>query len=388
MRRSPKIFTARFVGISVVNLINALNYWMVGAMIVGFTMDTFDADSAVGGIVFGMFIVGALASRFFAGKLLMLMGNRFALLTGLALDFAACAAYVFVPDANLLCVVRFIHGLGFGILTTAAPTIVGQMLDRDVIGRGMAYHSLGPPIAAGIGPMLGLTFAASGNHYLTFYACLVLFVIAGIIIFALRLEPHDKGGKAAVSARGFSLRSFFDGKSVRLGVMISLCWFAVGSLISFCQKFCEWLGVPEVATVFFVAYSICMIATRPLVGSLFDKKGMSFVAVPASIILTLAFALLAFTHGIVGLLVSAGLASIGIGALQTAAFAQVAKQTPRERLGLANNTFFLFLDGGSACGPTVFGFLLLSLNYNQAFLAMAGLMIVATLFLIFVARKR
>ena len=107
------------------------------------------------GMVSGMYIVGALSSRLFAGKIMDRAGWKRAGIIFLVLHLVACGGYFFAEDIFTLLTIRFIHGLGFGIASNAFTTIGMSILPRDRYAEAAGYFMLAPTLAIGMGPYIG-----------------------------------------------------------------------------------------------------------------------------------------------------------------------------------------------------------------------------------------
>src|SRR5699024_12699604 len=65
--------------------------------------------------------------------------------------------YLWVNTFTPLLILRFIHGISFGILTTATSAIAANIVPEARRGAGMGYFSMAMNIAVVAGPFIGLT---------------------------------------------------------------------------------------------------------------------------------------------------------------------------------------------------------------------------------------
>jgi len=65
------------------------------------------------------------------------------------------------------------------------------------------------------------------------------------------------------------------------------------------------------------------------------------------------------------------LIGLGFGVVQSSGQAISVKVTPRHRLGLANSTYFIFLDLGTGIGPFILGLFIPYTGYRGMYIGMA-----------------
>jgi MFS family permease len=81
------------------------------------------------------------------------------------------------------------------------------------------------------------------------------------------------------------------------------------------------------------------------------------------------------------------LVGLGYGTLSSSGQAISIKVSPKERMGLATSTWFIFLDGGIGIGPFILGFLIPLMGYRGLYLIM-GIIVFACLFLYYFLHGR
>ena len=99
-------------------------------------------------------------TRPLAGVLLDRLGRRGVFLSGLALVTVASAAMYFFPLVGMILLLRFIHGLGWGVATTASSTVAADYIPKARFGEGMGYFSLAASMAMAISPAIALSLRA------------------------------------------------------------------------------------------------------------------------------------------------------------------------------------------------------------------------------------
>lgn len=114
---------------------------------VDYAMDYLHASPSGAGLVAGIFIVAGLLGRIFAGRFIAQIGLKKMLHLGLMIFFIATLLYFLVSNLMILDCIRFLHGIGFGIASTATGTIVVNIIPKERRGEGIGYYALSVTIA-------------------------------------------------------------------------------------------------------------------------------------------------------------------------------------------------------------------------------------------------
>ncbi|WP_312111514.1 MFS transporter [Brevibacillus reuszeri] len=107
-------------------------------------------------LVISLFTVSALLVRPFTGKALDTIGRKPVLLLGLAIFLLAVSGYYWMVSVALVLAIRFIHGIGWGIVTTTYGTIASDIIPPERSGEGMGYFGMFSNLAMAFGPFVGL----------------------------------------------------------------------------------------------------------------------------------------------------------------------------------------------------------------------------------------
>lgn len=74
MNAKARLWTRDFVAVTLANFFLMINYFMLIVVMADYAMTTFDTSPALAGAASGMFIVGALVARLFAGAFMTTWG--------------------------------------------------------------------------------------------------------------------------------------------------------------------------------------------------------------------------------------------------------------------------------------------------------------------------
>ena len=107
--------------------------------------------------------------------------------------------------------------------------------------------------------------------------------------------------------------------------------------------------------MFFVGYALMILATRPFIGRLFDRKGHAVIVLPGSLAMIAGLVALSFTQSTAMLVVSSLLYGLGYGAVQPSLHTWAVNRCPPDRKAAANGLFLSSIDLGYIVGAIALG---------------------------------
>jgi MFS family permease len=329
-----------------------------------YAMNKFDSSPGEAGLAVSIFIIGALIARLFAGKRIAQIGYKKMLCVGVMACLVMTLLYFEVNSVILLLVVRFFHGAAFGITSSAAATIVADIVPKERSGEGIGYYSLSQTLATAIGPFLGMFLSQHGSYNMIFLACAIASAISLVMAPLLSLRKMEFTEEQMKEMQEFKLSNFVESRVIPISIICLLIYLCYSSIVSFLSVYAKEIHLVDAASFFFIVYAVVVLISRPAVGRLFDLKGENSIMYPA--ILIFAIGMFLFSHSYHGyaLLLAAVLIGLGLGAIQSSTQAIAVKITPQHRLGLANSTYFMFSDIGMGIGPLLVGFIIPFIGYR------------------------
>jgi MFS family permease len=375
-----RLWTREFVIVTLANFVNSCNFYLLMVVTAGYAIDHFGSDSAVAGLVTGVFVVGALASRLVAGRMLGLLSYRRTMVIGLLIALISSLFYPLAPTVELFILIRALHGFGFGIIVSAASTIIADIVPTNRAGRGMGYFQLSATLATAIGPFVAILLSEVGNYVLIFLICSGLLVVTLALVPLLRLRTIVLSSEERSTLAGFSLKSIIELPVMPVSTLAALMYLSYAAVVAFLALFTREIGLAGTASWFFLTYALIILLSRPFVGRLFDRQGLLPIVFPALVVLAFGFVLLSQLNGFALLIVAGAVIGLGQGAIQGTTLSTVAKITPSHRKGIATTTYYLMADVGYSLGPILSGLLLPLTGYRGLYLLMGGVILAALLF--------
>jgi len=336
------------------------------------------------GLLMTIFLLSAIIVRPFTGKILDVTGKRKMLWIGLVFYLVCTILYYFVQPFGALLVLRFVQGIGFSIITTAAISIAADDVPMARRGAGIGYFNMSQNLAIVLGPMIALYIIQSHSFDMLFIVMSIIMLI-GVLTSAMA-PTGNVPEKSAVKSK-LKLGDLFEKGAMPVALLGSVIAFSYASVLSYLSIYAEEKGLLVFASSFFLVYAAVMLLTRPLTGKAFDEKGPSYVIIPGLIFFILGLVLLAFMNSAWMFLLAGGVVGFGYGALVPSLQTLTVQSTNHERSGYATATFFTFFDIGIATGSYVLGLVAVYYGYQNVYLLAGGLLFIVLIGYVFFGRK-
>ena len=370
-----KIFTKSFFLIFGALLFTALVMYALMSTVTEYA-SSMGSSATIAGLVSGIYVFGGLCSRIYSANALEKKDWKKLALIFLSIHFLACILYFFVNDVNLLIIVRFIHGLGFGASANAIVTIASSILPKKRFGEAFGYFMLGTTIAVGLGPYISGFFYDNWGSVGSFLLATVFSAIALVSVFLLDLSnvgpnASEDNGNADSKEYGLgdenNINSFenkknygiidkiFERKAIPVSLFTALTSLGYVSILSFYRLYAVEVDLVSAFSIFFLIYSVVLVASRPIAGKIQDKNGDKIVCIIGIVAQTIGLFLIAYAPSTITVFICAVCAALGFGTLNSACTTIVTRNSSLNRRPYAISTFFIFCDGTMGFGPALLG---------------------------------
>jgi MFS family permease len=354
-----KLWTRNFVLICFSNLASFISLQILLPTIPVY-VDFLGGKKSDVGLVFGFFTISAVLIRPLVGKGLDIWGRRSIYFLGLGVFALSCLVYQWAQTVMILLVIRFIHGFGWGASSTAAATVVSDLIPEQRLGEGMGYFGLTSTVSMAVAPALGLYIIGWFNFNVLFISAALLAVVA--LIFGALIH-YQQAPAGQVSSQVV----FIEKSTLRPSLTIFFFATSYGSLISFLVLYAAQKGIENIG-IFFTVFAIVIAVIRPIAGILLDRKGYDVVVIPGTIAIFAAMLVLSRAEQLWMFLWVAVLYGIGFGSVQPSMQAMAVNNIPFHRRGAANGTFFSAFDLGIALGAVFGGMISEAVGYADMFM--------------------
>lgn len=370
-----KLWTRDFIFASIVNFALMLSMYLLLVTMATYSIQEYGASVSMAGLVASIFVIGSLVGRLFGGRQITKTGSKKILMTGTVLVLIFTVLYFISAGIYPLLLLRFLHGVGLGLATTATGTIVAQVIPQSRNGEGIGYFSMSVVMATAIGPLIGVMMVASAGFTSIFIFSSVMAVISLLLSLALKVPkvktPEDKEEK-----KGIRLTDFYESRAVPVSIAMFVLAFAYSGILSFVTGYATVINMVEAGSFFFLAYAISILLSRPVTGPLMDRRGANIVVYPALTLFATGMLMLSLATTSWIFLLAAVLIGLGYGNFQSITQALAIKVTPPHRMGLANSTYFIALDLGLGIGPFILGYIVPLSGYRGMYMALVVVILI------------
>ena len=378
-----KIWNKHFIIFLIMNTAIFLSFNMSTAGFPAY-VSSYGSSYLTTGLVTSVSAVAALLLRPVAGYLVDYRDGKCFLLVGLAC-LASPFFCLFSSNAEMILIVRFLQGAGWGLASTVCSKTIANTLPHERISEGIGYAGFLSSVAAAFAPSFAISISGKMGFNLMFVFIGICPIIA--IIFSI-ISRHNK--KEDVESKGEKEHSFIvlSFEAFVPAFLIMTITMAYAPMVTFIIPYTQTIGVSGTKEFFF-AYACATTISRPLTGFYVDRKNTYSPTVMALLCVVVASVLL-FSCRSSSLLIIAGVfagigTGVGMNALQTLAV----KKVTRTKRGMAMAIFLFGFDLGMAVGSLIAGIISSSIGFKQMFIIMSFPSLLACIVLVVTTiRKR
>ncbi len=374
MQLSNKLWTRGFYLMCGSNLLLSVSFYFLLPTLPVFIMDVLQVSKVHVGFIFASYTLSALLIRPFTGFFLDSYGRKFIFLISFFVFAVLFGAYALVFTVFQLLILRFMHGLSWGVTTTSFSTAIVDIIPANRRGEGLGLFGLFMTVGMAIGPLLGIAIVGD-NHYDRMFIVSAILAVGGFVMASIVKYPEFKADSLS---RQFAWHKLLAPSAIPVSLIVLLVCFTYGGVIVFISLYARETGI-ENSGIFFIIYAIGLGISRLFSGKIFDKHGpekISFVGLTAMIIGLLTLALL---KNYIGFITSAFLLGVGFGIVFPTFQAMVNHTVSMQQRGAANSTFFTAVDLGIGLGAVVTGLLSGYISLTTTFILCALITFIATI---------
>lgn len=378
MEKMDKLWTRNFTLIGIANLLMAIAFYFLLPTLPIYLKETLKATSSQVGLVLAFYTIAALLIRPFVGFTIDSIGRKFIYLLSFIVFSSLFIGYIFAISIGLMIIVRFLHGLTWGSLSTTGSTIAVDFIPASRRGEGISLFGLSMTIAMAIGPLIALTILDKAD-YLWVFVTATFISIAGLILALMIRFPEYKPNHQNHS---FSLKKLVEKNSILLSLNVLIVTITYGGILSFSSLYGKEIGV-ENSGLFFLLLACGIGFSRFFSGTIFDRVGPFRIVIIGMILLIVGFPILFFIPNSLGFHVSAVIIGLGFGIIMPTFQAMINNLVTPHRRGAANSTYFTCFDLGIGFGMMLTGFISEHIGLGEAFLISSA--IIASALVLFIS---
>jgi MFS family permease len=359
-RARPKLWTGSFMMACIGNFLLFFVFYLLLPVMPLYLIDMFKAGHSAVGVILSCYTVAALVIRPFSGYMLDRFRRKPIYLLAYISFVLVFVGYAEATCLGLFIFMRILHGLTFGLVTTAGNTVIVDIMPSERRGEGLGYFGVANNIAMAIGPMVSLFLIENYSYLFIFYFSVVTGIVGFGFAGMIRIPEKEHVAAEESKPAGYhSYDRFFLTKGFRAGVCLLFLAIPYGMTTSYVSIYGSQIGIQGSMGVFFSLMAAGLIGSRLFSGKLVDRGHVTRVICWGNLICAVSFFLLAFLRPsgmiseilpVAGFYTVASLLGIGYGMMFPAYNTLFVNLAPHNRRATASSTYLTSWDVGIGTG--------------------------------------
>lgn len=357
------IWNRNYTLVFLVNVMTAFSFHILTPTIPKYVL-FLGSGVEIAGFAATAFTVTAILTRPLTGYYINTKCKKAILAGSLVIISISILGYAFFGHIVPLIFFRLLHGMGWGMVTTANSTVMVASLPENKIGRGVGLFGIASSLASVFAPNLGLQLIEHMGYFRMFLISFAL--AAGGCLLSFLID--EKALKTAErKAHGGRLCDHLFAKEAMVPAVTILCvGMGMATISNFIVLYAEELRIENIGCYFTVA-GVVMLIMRPLFGRLSDSRYSRNIILTALIGYTGVFLVLGNARTLPAFLFAAVLYGTFYGALCPVIQTWCVKAVDVSRSGTANSIYYTALDVGQGLGAPLAGLLSVRIGYGNMY---------------------
>ncbi len=317
-------------------------------------------------------ITGALGDRY--GK------RRILIIASIAITIFSLL-YAVAPSYQIILALVLVHGVFWSGLLSSSSSYIIDIVPKSRRAEGLGYSGFASILAVAVAPWIGLYVFDHGGWSLVCVEAAILNIIMAVI--AWRLPPDKRHDGHDRSLHPFDLVEW----RVLVGaVTLFLYSFSYGGITSFVAVYAEQVGVPR--ALYFTAFSLAILCTRPFIGRYADRIGHTRLIVPCLAMIVVGIAVLSIATDPATFVASALLFGVGFGSAYPVFVAHLMHHVAENRRTATFGAMIGAFDTGIGTGSIAVGWLSGRYGFGRAFGVAGALALLSIPYFLYMEKRQ
>jgi MFS family permease len=358
-----KLWTQSFISACIGNFLLFFAFYLLLPVLPLYLIEKFHTTKAMAGVILSCYTLVALVIRPAAGFILDMFNRKPIYLFAYGLFTLTFVGYPLVTFITAFFFLRVLHGLTYGLVSTAGNSLIVDIMPSSRRGEGLGYFGVANNIAMAVGPMISLFM----HDYYSFDAIFYLAIGSGLVgfIVASTIKSNKKVDSSVKQPIAFD--RFFLLKGLHAGFSLLLLGIPYGMITTYVAIYGKELGIHSGMGIFFSLMAVGLIGSRMFAGKMVDKGKLVKVITVGIFICLLALFSLSGLNNLVAsnessLIVVlfygiAVLLGVGYGMIFPAFNTLFVNLAPNNRRATASSTYLTSWDLGVGSGLIIGGYI-------------------------------
>lgn len=401
MKKKELLWNRNFVIACIANFLTACSFNLLMPTIPLYLSQELHIEHSKVGIILSSYALALLIVRPFSGFLVDTYPRKKVYLLGICCFMLTFIGYYFALTVAFFVVLRFVHGLFWGLSSVSANTVAIDIIPSSRRAEGIGFFGVNMNIAMATAPFFAIfIYEGYGFSYLITTA-ISMGVLAIVAISFIKVPvkntistpvlPQEtvvsehaattKPKKAALSLDRFILV-----KALPILLNQLFITFGWGTLAAYAILYGQEISVSNPA-FFYLFLALGIIASRITSGKLVDRGHIHKVIIFAISVVSVAFFCFSYFHNPIAYYISALFIGVGYGTLLPALQTIYINMAPASKRGTANSTYLTGFDIGVGLGMLTGASIAEFHSFESMYSLTAGLCAVGLILYVFMSRK-
>lgn len=379
---NAKVWNRDFTLLTISNFLMCCAYYSLISTLPLYISLQLKATESLVGLVMACYVVAAILVRPFCGFSLDRYGRKTIFLGSLFVYAMLFNGYLIASTVMIMVMVRFMHGLTWGLTTTSIATVAGDIIPERKRGEGFGYFGVATTAGMALGPLVGTIIFQHGGYSAMFIAGSFISLVSMALAFTIRY-PSYYLPKAGVE---FKWGNLLESRTIIPSVNVLIIMLTYGGLISFVALFGHEIGITN-PSGFFLIYAAGIISSRFTTARALDGNGPRVILMICLSMLIIGFPMLALWKSQAGFNIAALVLGFGNGVVFPTFQTMTNNLVPSTRRGAASSTLFIAVDIGMGLGMILAGIISQFFSISAAFLACSAIAAAGLVMFLFITLK-
>ncbi len=356
-KKKEKIYSRDIILILAACFLYMGSIQMVTPLIAGFTGEL-GGSGTIMGLICGLFFYVSLVMRPVSGNMADKFSKFKLAILGLTCMIIGPVGYFLAKSYVVVVICRVINGIGYAFCSVSLTTWISLLMPKEHIGRGMGMFGMMNAIAMAVSPFISIHLYQWFGYRVAFIAAACFATISLILILSVKNKQDPKDEDApALDNRPKEKKKVMLVYPKIIYIAGIMLLFAIPQMANqgFLLKYAERRMLDLETSLYFTVYAVVLFVMRMFIKDLFDTVSFKKFLFIGCACTTCAMACFTFMKGNVLLFAAAFFMSGSFGLMNSVCQSNAIKEAGPGKRGIANSTFYIGQDMGSAFGTTLAG---------------------------------
>lgn len=392
INKKEVLWNKHFIVACIANFLTACSFNLLMPTIPLYLSQELGIEHSQVGIILSSYALALLIIRPFSGYMVDVFPRKSVYLIGLSCFMAIFVGYYFAVTVVFFVLLRFVHGLFWGLTSVSANTVAIDIIPSSRRAEGIGYFGVNMNIAMATAPFIAIhIYENYGFAYLITCAIgmgLLAILAAWFIRVPVRNPALDSTVPVATKPQRppLSWDRFLLVKAMPILFNQFFITYGWGVLAAYAVLYGQEIGITN-AAFFYLFLALGIISSRVVSGRLVDKGHIHQVIIFAVAVVSAAFFCFSYFHNATAYYVSAFFIGIGYGTLLPALQTIYINMAPASKRGTANSTYLTGFDIGVGLGMLTGASIAETYNFEWMYRFTAILCFIGLMLYILISRR-